>query len=260
MHYRLIIATLMVLFSIISHSSEITLRLCYTDSGAFPYQVGDGREVNDPPGIAIDIIQAAADSLELKTEYIRVPDKRVLVELKKGSVDGAFIQSFQEKRMTYVKYPRKDGKLDTNRRIAVLSYYLYTLAEHSLHWDGELLSGLSDGKIGVIRGYSIIDKFKKMNVPIIEVDRSEQLFRMLKMKRVSGVAIQNLIAANYLSNNTDFGVKMVDIPLKTKNYYLMLSHEFVLKYPKISEKLWTKISEIRDEMTAEYAKKYMGNN
>ncbi len=40
----------------------------------------------------------------------------------------------------------------------------------------------------------------------------------------------------------------------------MLSHDFVAKYPDISEKLWTKVSEISEEMTAEYAKKYMGNN
>jgi len=52
----------------------------------------------------------------------------------------------------------------------------------------------------VIRGYSIIDKFKKLNIPIIEVDRSDQLFRMLEMKRVRGVAIQNLIAENYLDS------------------------------------------------------------
>ncbi len=147
MYNRLIVAILIVLFSLTTLSSEITLRLCYADSGAFPYQVGDGREVHDPPGIAIDIIQAAADSLELKTEYIRVPDKRVLVELKKGTVDGAFIQSFQNKRMGYGRYPRKDGKLDTSRRIAVLSYYLYTLDEHSLYWDGDLISGLTDGKL-----------------------------------------------------------------------------------------------------------------
>ena len=38
----------------------------------------------------------------------------------------------------------------------------------------------------------------------------------------------------------------VKTALKTKAYYLMLSHQFIKKYPEFSEVIWDTIEEVRE--------------
>jgi len=40
-------------------------------------------------------------------------------------------------------------------------------------------------------------------------------------------------------------IKHLAIPLETKPYYLLISHQFYNKYPELSETIWNVISELR---------------
>ncbi len=52
---------------------------------------------------------------------------------------------------------------------------------------------------------------------------------------------------------------MAKVLIKTKSYFLMLGHKFVVEHPLIAEKLWNRIGEIRDKKTIEILHKYQYN-
>lgn len=45
-------------------------------------------------------------------------------------------------------------------------------------------------------------------------------------------------------------------PIKTKPYYLMLSHQFVKKHPQLAEKIWDTIEIIRESQFDRISAKY----
>ena len=45
-------------------------------------------------------------------------------------------------------------------------------------------------------------------------------------------------------------------PIKTKPYYLMISHQFSQQHPQLSEKIWDAIEELRQEKLTELTQKY----
>ncbi|NRB67973.1 MAG: hypothetical protein HRU48_11525 [Vibrio sp.] len=77
-------------FPTLSQASEpIELTLSYQINPSPPYQMGTGVEVVQPPGIALDVINAAAKELNLTIKYERYPNVRVLHLLENGQIDGA---------------------------------------------------------------------------------------------------------------------------------------------------------------------------
>ncbi|MGB0944040.1 MAG: transporter substrate-binding domain-containing protein, partial [Marinomonas sp.] len=133
----------LLMFPAISQSSEpIQLTLSYQINPSPPYQMGTGVDVMEPPGIALDIINAAAQELNIKVVYKRYPNVRVMHLLKHGQIDGAFMFSYKPERAKIARYPlTQEGKLDSSKRLATLSYWLYSLTEAKLDWDGTNLTG-----------------------------------------------------------------------------------------------------------------------
>lgn len=232
-------------------AAELTLG--YSDTEAPPYQI---RHDAPLPGIAFELIQRAADELNLKLRFAPLPNRRVLEKMKEGQIDGAFMYSFKPERQESGVYPWANGAPDSPRRITTLSYSLYKRPETQLSWDGKSLTG-THLIVGANSGYSVAGDLSKMGIKVQEVKTTEQNFEMLFLGRLSAVAHQDLVADSYLasvSKRTSF-VKLTP-PLSTKDYFLMLSHSFVQRYPAQSEEIWNKIGEIRDALTLEVLPKY----
>ncbi len=235
-----------------AHAESITMRLGYSDAEAPPYQI---RHDAEPPGVAIDIIRQAAADIGINLEFQRTPNRRVLENLKLGEIDGAFMFSFNTDRMPNGQYPMKEGKLDEEKRIAVLSYFLYRRKGADLHWDGQSLGG-TDLYIGANNGYSIVNDLRKMGVTVEEARTTEQNFSKLRLGRIAAVAHQELVADPYLESTGMGQIEKLYPPLNTKNYFLMLGHGFVAQHPELADRLWTRIGEIRDSKTLEVLPQY----
>lgn len=236
-----------------AHAESITLRLGYSDAEAPPYQI---RHDAEPSGVAMDIIRQAATDIGIHLEFQRTPNRRVLENLKLGEIDGAFMFSFNSERLHNGQYPMKDGKLDEEKRIAVLSYFLYRRRGADLHWDGHSLSGTAL-YIGANNGYSIVNDLRKMGVAVEEARTTEQNFSKLKLGRIAAVAHQDLVADPYLQSTDMRQVEKLYPPLSTKSYFLMLSHSFVARHPELADRLWTRIGQIRDSKTQEVLPQYV---
>jgi len=233
----------------------LTINIAYSDVDVFPYQVGSGNDIRTPPGLTIEIITQAAKDIGIRTVFHRYPNKRVLLYLKRGEIDGAGIYSYKKERLSNGLYPMIDGKLNEANRIGTIGYYFYKLRGDSLKFDGKKLSG-NTKEIGANRGYSIVDDLKNMGVGVSEVSSTVQNFKMLQLKRISGVANQNIDADPLIKAYGYTNIEKLLPAIKSKSYFLMLGHDFVKKYPIISQKLWDRIGIIRESKTKEILHKY----
>jgi polar amino acid transport system substrate-binding protein len=240
------------LYAASTHAERITMRLGYSDEEAPPYLI---RHDLQPSGIAIDIIRQAATDIDITLEFLRMPNRRVLENLKLGAIDGAFMFSFNSERMHNGQYPMKDGALDEEKRITILSYFLYRRKGADLHWDGHRLSG-TNLFIGANNGYSIANDLRKMGAAVEEARSTEQNFSKLKRGRIAAVAHQESVADPYLQSAGIPQIEKVYPPLSTKHYFVMLSHNFVAKHPEPANRLWARIGEIRDSKTREVLPQY----
>ena len=233
-----------------------TLRLVFSDVEVSPYQMGHGSALTNPPGIAVDIIVRAAKNLGHTVQFIRVPNKRVLLTVQSGKADGAFIFSYKQEREQYGLYPMKHGKPDSDLRIASMSYYFYALAINNMKWDGKTLTG-SNRHVGANTGYSIVADLKRMGYKVEEAKTTQQNFQKLKSNRFGVLAAQSITADAYLIFEQNTAVERLEPPLKTKDYFLMLSHQFYKKYPHKAKQLWQEVAVARDYFAAQKSMKYL---
>jgi len=256
LYFKSLILSLLIQVPSLSYSD--TLTFVFSDVEVFPYQMGDGSALSNPPGIAVDIIVKAAKNLGHTVRFIRVPNKRVLLTVQGGKADGAFVFSYKPEREKYGLYPMKNGKPDGELRIASMSYYFYALIRNNMKWDGKKLKGTSL-HVGANTGYSIVVDLKKMGYQVEEAKTTRQNFQKLKSNRFGVVAAQAITADAYLEYNQDTSIEKIGPPVKTKDYFLMLSHQFYKKNPERAQDFWKEIASQRDYIAAKKSAKYLKN-
>jgi len=254
----LLLILVMVLSSTGLHASTVkTLTLAYSDVESFPFQMGNGNSVAIPPGLSIDVIEQAASMLNIKINYVRVPGKRVLNQIRTNQVDGGFIFSYNQERAQYAIYPMKEQKADSTLRIATLDYYFYKRKDQPIEWDGTSLESTGETLVGAHTGFSVIKKLKKNKINTLEIESTEKLFEMLNKRRLTAVAIQSNIASSYINENNLNNVERVTPPISTKDYYLIFSPRMAEDNPALVKEIWRVIGEIRDKVIANNMTKYL---
>ncbi len=88
-----------------SDASHLKLRIGYNENSSYPHFLGNGPLPASPPGLSVDIIEFIADELSFEIEFVRMPGRRVLHELKANRLDAAFIFSFKPERQQFGVYP-----------------------------------------------------------------------------------------------------------------------------------------------------------
>ncbi len=232
----------------------------YEDKHNFPFYMDKGTEINwKKPGVSIEMLKLVESKLNITVQFARQPWKRCKIELQNGRVDGIFNASFKPERIKIGVYPTKNGKVDPSRRITTITYVLYTLKDSLLRWDAKNKKIYNvTGNIGAPYGYSIADDLIKWGIPVEESSTTYTDFQKLIRDRVDGVAALELAGDFYLKKYPDRfkDIKKISPPLVTKPYYLMLSHQFVKKYPQLSEKIWNALAEIRVKEFNKIIQKY----
>ncbi len=232
------------------------VRLGFSDVENFPYQMGNGEQLAPAPGVAVELIREAAAAADVKVSFVRMPAQRLLVEMQAGRLDGAFIFSYREERLQHGLYPLHQGKPDRQRRIASNNYSFYKMATSDVAWDGTQLSN-GRAPVGINFSFSIGEDLKKMGLTVDDGGRgTEQNFAKLRLGRISAYATLEDSADAFLRRNSISNVVKLEPPIVVRDYYLMLSKQYVDANKPRAELLWTRLGEVRAKRAASMYEKY----
>lgn len=257
-YFSVLLACLIIngLFVFPSEAEKIKLRIGYNVNSSYPHFLGTGLEPASPPGVSLDILNQIASDLDFDIEYIRRPGRRILNELKEDHLDAAFIFSYKPEREEFGVFPMKDNRPDGDKRLAVLSYYLYKMDGNAIGWDGKQFTN-QEGVVGANSGYSIVKDLKNRGIKVEEARSTKNNFTKLRSGRVDGVADQGIVADAFIFKNNISGITKVSQPIATKDYFLIFGHKFSDKYPDLRDKIWDEIAEYRDELTEKFMPRYL---
>jgi len=247
---------LFIFNSTIIYAKPLELTFAFQNTINYPYQTENNNNINwNKPGILLEMLKLVEKKINIKIHFKRFPWKRALFELKEGNVDGLFEASFKKKRLEFGLYPLKNGKVDEQRRTNYNSYYLYKRKKSKLSWNGIFFKYASKG-ICAEREYSIVDDLRKKGVIVLELSETTKCLLLLNSNKVDGVAALQLAGDTIIKKNKNMSnIVKVKPSLSTKAYYLMLSHQFVKKHPKIAEIIWDTIAEVRESQDMELINK-----
>ncbi|MBI5163116.1 MAG: amino acid ABC transporter, partial [Magnetospirillum sp.] len=136
-----------------------------------------------------------------------------------------------------------------------VSYSLFRAKGSKLSWDGKGIGDLG-GPVGVPTGYSIGGDLKDKGIAVEEAQNSKINFTKLSLGRVGAVATLDVTGDDLLATGAFPTIEKVTPPLVTKDYFVMVSHQFYAEKPELAEKLWAKIAQLREAKGAELGRKY----
>lgn len=224
-----------------------SLKLCYDNVDVYPWVVGN-------KGLNLTMLNMVSQKAGVKFEYVPLPWKRCLDEMRAGHMDGAFAASFKPDRLALGVYPGGGDKPDASKMMMLDGYSLYRLKGSKADYDGKMVINVS-GAVGAQRGYSIVDQLKAMpGVPVDDgTGSADDTLRKLVAGRIGAAALQTLEGDNTIAQPEFAGkVEKVATPLVEKPYYLMLSKQFYGSYKDLANEIWQAVATVRE--SAEYKK------
>jgi polar amino acid transport system substrate-binding protein len=245
-----IIQTALVFVSInlyANTNSPLTINVSIENKQTYPYYMGEGDKLNPKnPGLAIDALKSIEKKLNIKFNFKRESSLRGQKKLQYNKTDMLLFASYKKERETLGVYPtKKNGDIDTDKRTMNLSYFLYTLKDSDLNWDGKNFINLK-GKIGATKGYSVVKLLKDKGVEVSENNSNLGDPKKLIVKRIQGFANQGSKIDPYLKNNPQIAkkIKKIEIPLKTKPYFILFSYKFYKQNKELSNKIWEELKQL----------------
>ena len=149
-------------------SAEPTFRMVYNNKGAPPRIMGDGTSIDwSKPGITLELFKMVEKRAGVPFQFKRMPWKRCLYLVERGSADATFHASYKPDRAKYGLYPTRNGKLDRARSIYNASYVFYAKKGSGVTWDGKTINNVSR-PIGTQLSYAIADDLRKMGYEVEE--------------------------------------------------------------------------------------------
>jgi polar amino acid transport system substrate-binding protein len=225
----------------------------------FPSALGTGTEVlKVNPGIDIEMMRFVADGVDIDLKIKRIPWHRAKIELGKGLVSGVN-GSYRPEREKNGVYPKKAGKLDPDRRIWTRSYMLYVKKGSLVRFDPEKRRFLQQTQpIGTPAGYSIARDLKKLGIDIAEAGTVLSNLQMLQRGRLDGVLVLGVQGDHFLYKHKKrfSGIVKSQPPVKSKDYFLVISHQFADAYPNRTQQIWERVRLFRKTRMLATEEKY----
>ncbi len=240
-------------------AEPITLLLAYENKDQAPYYFGNTTIIPSKPGITVDIVKRLEKRISgLRIKLVRYPWKRCLFHLQKGEVDGLFKATYKPERTKLGFYPMRGGKIDPERKIAVMSNSFYLSGQSKFDWDGTNFEGVK-GYVCSPRGYVVASILKEKNVKVVESNSTLNCLEKLARNRVIASALQTVTGDVLLKKHPERfkDLEKISPPISTKPQYLMLSRQFVKKYPQMAERIWDAIAVIRKDHLVEITLQYV---
>lgn len=232
------------------------LEFAYAHQVSSPY-ITEAKPEEPLPGLAVEIISHAAAVHGCKTHFVRRPGKRVLAEVAANQHTGAIMFSFSEERQRSTVFPLDaSGKIDGERRLARLYYYLYRMADSKLEWDGKRFRNL-DRPVGVNLGYAVAADLLALGAKVEEVPTTAQNLEKLRMGRIAAYAMHDFGVDVALRAPQYAKVERMPIALSVRDYFMTFSPRFYKENKELAERIWNELPRSRDKLMRERVAAYM---
>lgn len=223
-----------------AEAAPSALRLCFESTPLLPWRTREKR------GLYFDLLGEVAKRTAVRFEYVPMPWRNCLEQLRDGRMDGAFAVAFSEERLPIVRYPpgAPESTDDALREDDVL---LIRRRGSSAGVRGTTLVG-TQRPVSVQRAYAIADDLARLGWPLDDSarDHLRQLSALVE-GRVDLVALNEFrwrqlqtVGAPGLAT-----LEALPTPILSKRYFLVFSHPFVADHPVLAERLWTTTREVR---------------
>ncbi len=221
-----------------SADTTITINLCQSDEGDYPWTLPDR------PGLNNLLIDRAAHRTGVVVRFHPMPWSRCLLKTSQGSMDGIVAASYKPERLRIGVYPLRNGQPDAERRLMRNRYLLYRRkGDAGVQWNGQRLQ--IDGLVGVQTGYSIASTLRQHGAKISQTERLPiPLLDALIEGDLRAITLTAGEGERLLADMPPYGqaVEALPLPLAEKDFYLVFSHRFQKKYPVLTEHLWQVLS------------------
>ncbi|MCG2584221.1 ABC transporter substrate-binding protein [Massilia sp. TS11] len=236
--FRLSVALLFASSLLTLPAAAETLRLCFENKDARPWRTAEGD------GLDFTLLREVAQRLDLQIDFQALPWKRCLAMLQANQVDGAFSVSYSPARARMAAFPGA-ARVDESKRMHIASYFLVRKKGSDLRWDGQHISN-QQGPIGYQLGYSVGDFLRDQKVPTQELNMpAVDIIRKLLGRQLGGAAVFGSDVESLTKGPLSEQFEILQPPLVSKPYYLVLSHALVAARPQRAEQIWSAVEAAR---------------
>jgi polar amino acid transport system substrate-binding protein len=218
------------------------IRFCVEDSLTYPWTTADDK------GLTLFEMALVEKDLNLSFEYVRLPWRRCLQDVRAGRLDGAIAASFSRDREAWGSYPLlADGSLNRELRLHTDSFHVYRRIDSPVRWLNQRFENLGDLAIGVQLGYSVGRNIEDLGYPIKTARTAEDLARMLALGVLQVAVLPNYEAKRLLRASPQLAKLMVEdgAPVKVADQYLMFNRQFHAANENLVKSIWAAIERAR---------------
>lgn len=239
--------------------ADETRTLCYEDQDYLPYLAGNSdKPVLPNPGVLVELTKMAFEKVGLSVNYIRRPWKRCMRMVQDNKVDGLFGVIYVPEREKIGNFPKKNGKIDVNRRLMKVDYPLFINKSNPVGWNGKQFSD-KQVKIGTPLGYATVNSLRteqgiEPNVSFLP----DMGLKLVEQGKLDGYIVEKNVGLSILKKqNMQNSVIVHNPPFKSHNLYLFLSHGFYHQHKKDAEAIWSHLATLRKTVLDGMMKKYL---
>lgn len=234
MLWRAAIACTLILLSAAGEAAPLTLQLCQSNEGDYPWTLPDR------PGLNNLLIERAARRSGVTVRFHPMPWARCLLKAGKGEMDGVVAASYRPERLRIGMFPMKNGNVDSERRLMHNSYLLYRRkGDTQVQWNGRQLKVA--GLVGVQTGYSIAGTLRQLGAGVQQDERlPAPLLNSLLDGDLQAVALTAGEGRRLMATHPAYARRLeaLPLPLEEKDFYLLFSRQRYRSNPALAERLW----------------------
>ncbi len=248
---------LLLIFLMISAVSRAqSIGLCVEKMDYPPFM-----ELDQKNGVFFKFIQIMNKQSDLHIELVSRPWKRCLREVELGIFDGAFAVIYTLERDQMFAYPKTaDGLLDKSKALWKVNYPVFVHKESTLQWHGNQFNQ-SQIQVASPLGYVVSQKLALMpSLTALHMEAVKGL-KLVARQRLDAYIVEQSIGKKIIQRQgLSSVITTLQRPFLVKDWYIVLSKEFVVKHPQTAGRFWALLAEVRRDHGARLYQFYMSED
>lgn len=229
---------------LLTSSLAEAFEICLENQQAAPFVFGTGDVKEGQHGIAPDIFFLTAKATDTPINFVRLPWKRCIADLKQGNTDAIAAFIYSEERDKWAVFPKANGTLD-DRYFYQSDYLVFTYPGSNLSWDGELLLPKS-ANVQSIPGYVSTQRLSEMgfnsNAPL----QPKKAIELISRKLLDGFVVDALVGKRLIADLELEGLVVpLEKPFMTQHWYIAFSKQAYAQQAADIEAFWTALKAVR---------------